>query len=254
MQAYSGKHRSLPAIALLSSIVFVVFLSSPHAFAQTGKLYRVGVIHPGGAVSATVNGLRQGLRELGLEEGKQVHLIIKDVKGEEFRRVSLKGTGRAGVLTHASILTVTSNPNRTSPVKRGKWVLENLLGTPPPPPPPDVPELSEEREVALPGSLRKRMELHRTNPTCAVCHQRMDPIGFGLENFDGVGACGRTTANSPSTPRARPRSSTRPGRTNAAATRCSRHGEANSSSCGVATRPVDRSTAGGRRIRRRSRR
>jgi putative ABC transport system substrate-binding protein len=82
MQAYSGKHRSLPAIALLSSIVFVVFLSSPHAFAQTAKLYRVGVIHPGGAVSATVNGLRQGLRELGMEEGKQVHLIIKDVKGD----------------------------------------------------------------------------------------------------------------------------------------------------------------------------
>ncbi len=110
---------------------------------------------------------------------------INDVKGDEFRRVSLKGTPRGGLLTQASVLTVTSNPTRTSPVKRGKWVLENLLGTPPPPPPPDVPLLKE--GGVLTGSLRQRMEQHRENPTCASCHARMDPIGFGLENFDGIG-------------------------------------------------------------------
>jgi len=114
------------------------------------------------------------------------HYGIKGITGDQFRRVSLKGTPRGGILTHASILTITSNPTRTSPVKRGKWVLENLLGTPPPPPPPDVPELKDEK--ALAGTLRQRMEQHRANPNCAICHQRMDPIGFGFENFDGIGA------------------------------------------------------------------
>jgi hypothetical protein len=111
---------------------------------------------------------------------------IGDVKGDEFQRVSLKGTQRGGLLTQASVLTLTSNPTRTSPVKRGKWVLENLLGAPPPPPPPDVPELKD--GGVLTGSLRRRMEQHRENPLCASCHARMDPIGFGMENFDGIGA------------------------------------------------------------------
>jgi hypothetical protein len=92
------------------------------------------------------------------------------------------------VLTQASVLTVTSNPTRTSPVKRGKWILENILGTPPPPPPPGVEELSEDKAVVLKGSLRQRMEQHRANPNCATCHARMDALGFGLENFDAVGA------------------------------------------------------------------
>jgi mono/diheme cytochrome c family protein len=104
---------------------------------------------------------------------------------EEFRRVSLRGTPRRGVLTQGSILLITSNPTRTSPVKRGKWVLDNLLGTPPPPPPPNVPELKEGRELT--GTLRERMEQHRADPLCASCHARLDPIGFGLENFDGTG-------------------------------------------------------------------
>ena len=112
---------------------------------------------------------------------------IEGVEGDEFRRVSLKGTHRGGLLTQAGILTVSSTPTRTSPVKRGKWVLENLLGTPPPPPPPDVPELKEGKEAALTGTLRQRMEQHRVNPICASCHARMDPIGFGLENFNGIG-------------------------------------------------------------------
>ena len=106
------------------------------------------------------------------------------VEGNRFRRVSLKGTPRGGLLTHASVLTVTSNPTRTSPVKRGKWVLENLLNTPPPPAPPNVPELERGKLV---GTLRERMEQHRQNPACATCHHMMDPLGFALENFDAVG-------------------------------------------------------------------
>jgi mono/diheme cytochrome c family protein len=112
---------------------------------------------------------------------------IEGVEGDEFRRVSLKGTHRGGLLTQASILTISSTPTRTSPVKRGKWVLENLLGAPTPPPPPDVPEFKEGKQAELTGTLRQRMEQHRVNPTCATCHARMDPIGFGLENFDGIG-------------------------------------------------------------------
>jgi hypothetical protein len=82
---------------------------------------------------------------------------------------------------------VTSRANRTAPVLRGKWVLENLLGTPPPPPPPDVPALNEKREDVQNMTMRQRTEAHRANPVCATCHVRMDPIGFALENFDGVG-------------------------------------------------------------------
>jgi hypothetical protein len=112
---------------------------------------------------------------------------LPDVSGEEFQRTSLAATPRRGVLTHGSVLTLTSNPTRTSPVKRGKWVLENLLGTPPPPPPPDIPEL-EETGRQLGGTLRQQLEQHREDPSCASCHARMDPIGFGLENFDAIGA------------------------------------------------------------------
>src|SRR6266568_8450105 len=114
--------------------------------------------------------------------------VLPGITGDDFQRVSLTSTHRGGLLTQASILAVTSTPTRTSPVKRGKWVLENLLGTPPPPPPPDVPELKEGQEAALTGTLRQRMEQHRLNPICAACHARMDPIGFGLENFNGIGA------------------------------------------------------------------
>lgn len=110
---------------------------------------------------------------------------ITGVEGEQFRRVSLAGTVRGGLLTHASILAVTSNPTRTSPVKRGKFVLDNLLGTPPPAAPPGVPELKEKGELT--GTLRQRMEQHRADPACAACHQLMDPLGFALENFDAVG-------------------------------------------------------------------
>jgi mono/diheme cytochrome c family protein len=112
---------------------------------------------------------------------------IPGITDKEFQRVKLTHTERGGVLTQASVLTITSNPTRTSPVKRGKWILENILNAPPPPPPPDVPDLAEEG-AALTGSMRQRMEQHRANPNCAVCHQRMDPLGFGFENFDAIGA------------------------------------------------------------------
>jgi hypothetical protein len=99
--------------------------------------------------------------------------------------VALKDSPRGGVLTQASVLAVTSNPTRTSPVKRGKFILDNILGTPPPPPPPDVDELPEDAE--LKGTLRQQMEQHRKNPSCASCHARMDALGFGFENFDAIG-------------------------------------------------------------------
>ena len=109
------------------------------------------------------------------------------LRGPEFQRVTLQGSERGGILTQASVLTVNSNPTRTSPVKRGRWVLEQILGTPPPPPPPNVPELAEGDKAQTKGSLRQRMEQHRANPSCAFCHARMDPIGFAFENFDGIG-------------------------------------------------------------------
>jgi mono/diheme cytochrome c family protein len=110
------------------------------------------------------------------------------LRGEEFHRVSLQDRDRGGLLGQASVLTVTSNPTRTSPVKRGRWVLEQLLGEPPPPPPPDVPELPETPQAALTGSLKQRMEKHRADPKCANCHTRMDAIGFALENYNAIGA------------------------------------------------------------------
>jgi hypothetical protein len=106
---------------------------------------------------------------------------------EDFVRVELKGTNRGGVLTQASLLTVTSNPGRTSPVKRGRYVLEQLLGTPPPPPPANVPELEKDGKPVNAGTLRQQMEAHRKNPACANCHAKMDGLGFGLENFDAIG-------------------------------------------------------------------
>ena len=105
----------------------------------------------------------------------------------DFERITLTDKQRGGLLTQASILTVTSNPTRTSPVKRGRWILEQILGAPPPPPPPNVPELPEGDKAQLTGSLRQRMEQHRANPSCANCHAKMDPLGFAFENFDAIG-------------------------------------------------------------------
>ena len=116
------------------------------------------------------------------------HYGIPGVDGEAFRRVALDGPQRGGLLSHASVLTVSSYPTRTSPVLRGKWVLEILLGAPPPEPPADVPALDAAGGGNRGATLRKQMEAHRTNPSCAVCHSQIDPIGFGLEKYDAAGA------------------------------------------------------------------
>ena len=115
------------------------------------------------------------------------HYGIPNVYGSQFRRVPVTSDARRGLLGQGSILTVTSYPNRTSPVLRGKWVLENLLGVPAPTPPPNVPALPENEAGVEPKSQRERLEQHRRNPTCAACHRVMDPLGFALENFDGIG-------------------------------------------------------------------
>ena len=115
------------------------------------------------------------------------HYGIPNVYGSHFRRVTLPDETRRGLLGQGSILMVTSYATRTSPVVRGKWLLENILGAPPPAPPPDVPDLPKEGEGGMPASVRERMEKHRSNPVCASCHAQMDPLGFALENFDAVG-------------------------------------------------------------------
>jgi hypothetical protein len=116
------------------------------------------------------------------------HYKIPNVYGSHFRRVTIPNEERRGLLGQGSILAVTSYPNRTSPVLRGKWILENILGTPPPAPPPNVPALKENDEGSdAPQPLRVRMEAHRKDPGCASCHRVMDPLGFALENFDGIG-------------------------------------------------------------------
>jgi hypothetical protein len=113
---------------------------------------------------------------------------ISGVSGPEFRRVDVSGTPRGGgILAQASILTATSYSTRTSPVNRGKWILENLLNAPQPPPPANVPPL-DDTKAGESGTLRQQMEEHRKNPVCASCHSRMDPLGFGLENFNAIGA------------------------------------------------------------------
>jgi hypothetical protein len=115
------------------------------------------------------------------------HYGIPNVYGTDFRRVAIMDEARRGLLGQGSILSVTSMPNRTSPVLRGKWILTNILGNPPNPPPPNVPPLKDNEAGAQKLSLRERMEAHRANPACAGCHKLMDPLGFSLENFDAVG-------------------------------------------------------------------
>ena len=133
-----------------------------------------------------------------LNERLARHYGIPNVYGNEFRRVTLQEEERRGLMGKGSILTVTSYPTRTSPTLRGKWLLENILGTPPPPPPPNVPSLKDDKDVQ--GlTMRQRMEQHRANPACAVCHTRMDPMGFSLENFDATGRW-RTTSGEAGAP------------------------------------------------------
>ncbi len=115
------------------------------------------------------------------------HYGIPNVYGPRFRRVTLTDESRRGLLGQGSVLTVTSYATRTSPVLRGKWILTNILGTPPPAPPPNVPALKENNEGGKILSVRERLEEHRKSPACASCHKIMDPLGFALENFDAIG-------------------------------------------------------------------
>ena len=122
------------------------------------------------------------------------HYGISDVYGDRFRRVSLVDSPRGGLLGHGSLLTVTSYSNRTSPVLRGKWLLDTILNAPPPGPPADVPGLPTRGEDGKHASVRARLEAHRANPVCAACHAQLDPMGFALENFDAIGAYRTTDA------------------------------------------------------------
>jgi hypothetical protein len=122
-----------------------------------------------------------------LNERLAKHYGIAGVTGEDMRRVALADRSRGGVLTLGAVLATTSYPLRTSPVLRGRWLLEQVLGGKVPPPPPNVPELPKDDAAAGQATLRERLEQHRADPACAGCHQRMDPLGFGLENFDVLG-------------------------------------------------------------------
>ncbi len=142
------------------------------------------------------NLLQNDLSILDLIDGKYTflnerlarHYGIKGITGAAFRKTDLAGSNRNGILTHASVLTVSSYGNRTSAVLRGKWILENLLNTPPPPPPNPLPPPLDDKSIGSSASLRAQMEQHRKNPVCASCHAKMDPLGFALENYDAVGA------------------------------------------------------------------
>ena len=137
-----------------------------------------------------------------LNERLAAHYGIPNIYGNHFRRVTFTGTTRGGLLGQSSVLTVTSYPNRTSVTMRGRWLLANILGAPPPPPPPDIPALKEAGVEGQPRSLRERMEMHRKNPACASCHQRMDPLGFALENFDALGKWRTSSDGAPIDPSA----------------------------------------------------
>jgi hypothetical protein len=133
-----------------------------------------------------------------LNETLAKHYGVPDVSGSRFRRVDLPpDSPRGGLLGQGALLMVTSYSNRTSPVLRGKWVLDSLLGTPPPEPPPNVPALKDTGAGGKPASVRARLEEHRKNPVCAACHSSMDPLGFALENFDATGQWRTTDAGAP---------------------------------------------------------
>jgi mono/diheme cytochrome c family protein len=151
------------------------------AMKQETEMFFSAILHEDRSVLDFIDG-----RFTYLNETLARHYGIAGVEGKEFRRVTLDGAQRSGVLTQASVLTVSSYPTRTSPVIRGKWILENILNAPPPPPPANVPSL-DEKDVGTSASLRERLEQHRSNSVCASCHSKMDPLGFGLENYDAIG-------------------------------------------------------------------
>jgi hypothetical protein len=152
-----------------------------NAMRRETRLFFEAVIHEDRSILDFIDG-----RYTFLNERLAKYYGIPGVTGKDFRRVALSGEQRSGVLTQASVLMVSSYPTRTSPVLRGKWILENFLNDAPPPPPPGVPNLNE-AAIGTAASQRQQLEQHRANPACAVCHRRMDPLGLGLENYDAVG-------------------------------------------------------------------
>ena len=165
-----------------------------NAFQQETELFFESMLHEDRSVLALLDA-----DYTFLNERLARHYGIPNVYGNQFRRVTLTDENRRGLLGQGSILMVTSYAARTSPTIRGKWLLTNLLGTPPPPPPPNVPSLKDRGDDGKILSVREQMEQHRANPACAVCHARMDPLGFALENFDAVGKW-RTTSGVSNTP------------------------------------------------------
>jgi hypothetical protein len=151
------------------------------AMREETRLFFEAVIHEDRSILDFIDG-----KFTFLNERLAKHYGISGVSGPEFRRVPLTGDERSGILTQASVLTVSSYATRTSPVLRGKWILDNLLNDPPPPPPPGIANLNE-TAIGTTASLRQQLEQHRANPACASCHRRMDPLGFGLENYDAIG-------------------------------------------------------------------
>lgn len=152
------------------------------AFATETKMFFASIMHEDRSLIDFLDG-----DYTFVNERLARHYGIPNVYGSRFRRVTLTDENRRGLLGQGSVLTVSSYPHRTSVVLRGKWILENLLGTPPPSPPPNVPTLKENDEGGEPQSLKARMEEHRRSPQCASCHRVMDPLGFALENFDAIG-------------------------------------------------------------------
>jgi mono/diheme cytochrome c family protein len=161
------------------------------AFEQEANLFFASMLHEDHGVMELLNA-----NYTFVNERLARHYGIPNVYGSRFRRVTLTDESRFGLLGKGGILMVTALPNRTSPVQRGKWVMENILGTPPPPPPPNVPALDDEKAANL-VTMRQRMEAHRANPVCASCHAQMDPIGFAMENFDAIGSWRTTESNAP---------------------------------------------------------
>jgi hypothetical protein len=153
------------------------------AMAKEAELFFAAIVHDNRPITDFLNA-----DYTFLNERLAKHYGITGVTGDNFRKVTLTDKKRGGVVTMASTLTVTSNPTRTSPVKRGKWILEEILGTPPPPPPPNVADLPDDKKDVARGTIRQRLEKHRADPNCASCHSKMDPLGFALENYDAIGA------------------------------------------------------------------
>jgi hypothetical protein len=154
-----------------------------HAFIQETEMFLQSVFSEDRSAMALLNA-----DYTFLNERLAKHYGIPGVAGPQFRRVTLMDENRRGLLGQGSILTLTSHPDRTSPVVRGKWILSVILGTPPPDPPANVPQLPDTQANEAPKTVRQRLEQHRNNPVCASCHKTIDPPGFALENFDGVGA------------------------------------------------------------------